>query len=307
MNLRDLRYAVAVADRGHFGRAAIACHVSQPTLSGQILKLEDELQVKIFERMGKTVRPTRIGNEILALARQAIAAANDIEATALASRDPLAGPIRFGIIPTLAPYLMAGVLSKAASALPAAPLILVEDMTHHLLQQLSDGDLDAALIATDPMDDRLTTIAVFDDPFLIAMAPDHPLSAQEAVLIDDIERETLLLLSDGHCLRDQAIDLCGNVDWETPHTDVRASSLETLLHLAAAGYGVTLIPKLAWDARESASSRLVVRPLADAGAKRRVRMVWRRGLPRQAAAEALTRVVRESAPASVERIEDKAA
>jgi LysR family hydrogen peroxide-inducible transcriptional activator len=303
MNLRDLRYAVAVADRGHFGRAAVACNVSQPTLSGQILKLEEELQVKLFERAGKTVRPTRIGTEILTLARQALAAANDILATAQASRDPLAGELRFGVIPTLAPYLMADVLRLAERELPAAPLVLVEEMTYQLLDRLLDGELDAALIATDPQDERLASSDVFDDPFLLAMAPTSRLASRQSVSIADVGEENVLLLSDGHCLRDQALELCSGVSTDGTGGDVRASSLETLLHLAAAGYGVTFIPRLAWEGRERASGRLVVGPLAESRARRRVRMVWRRGLPRVAAVEALTRIVRESAPAWVERID----
>lgn len=302
MNLRDLRYAVAVADRGHFGRAAVACNISQPTLSGQILKLEEELQVKIFERTGKSVRPTRIGNEILTLARQAVAAANDIQATALASRDPLAGEIRFGVIPTLAPYLLAGILKFAEHELPAAPLVLVEEMTHHLLDHLLDGELDAALIATDPHDERLVSSPVFDDPFLLAMAPTNRLYARESIAIADIKEENLLLLSEGHCLRDQALELFGSIAPESVGGDVRASSLETLLHLTAAGYGVTFVPRLSWEGREWATDRLVVRPISDARARRRVHMVWRRGLPRSVSIEVLTRVVRDSAPDCVERI-----
>ncbi len=306
MNLRDLRYAVAVADRGHFGRAAAACNVSQPTLSGQILKLEEELQVKIFERLGKSVKPTRIGADILALARQAIAAANDIEATAQASRDPLSGSIRFGIIPTLAPYLMANVLARTTIELPAAPLVLVEEMTHHVVQQLLDGELDAALIATDPQDERLATNAIFDDQFLLVMAPEHPLASKQVVRVDDIQPEMLLLLADGHCLRDQALELCSGIGSEMSSADVRASSLETLLHLAAAGYGVTLIPRLAWETRESGCSRLVARSIADQRAQRRVRMVWRRNLPRAAAVSILTRIVRDSAPDCVQKVCDAA-
>lgn len=303
MNLRDLQYAVAVADRGHFGRAAIACNVSQPTLSGQILKLEEELQVKIFERMGKSVRPTRIGAEILALARQAIAAANDIEAMALASRDPLSGTIRFGVIPTLAPYLMAGILQSAERELPAMRIVLVEDTTHRLLDQLLDCEIDAALIASDPQDERLASSNVFDDTFLLALTQSSALAAKESVTADDIRGQTLLLLPDGHCLRDQALELCSMIEGSSLSSDVRATSLETLLHLTAADYGVTLIPQLAWEGRERSPGRLIVRPIAEERARRRVRMVWRRGFPRSAAVEALTRVVRESAPACVERVE----
>jgi LysR family hydrogen peroxide-inducible transcriptional activator len=221
----------------------------------------------------------------------------------MASRDPLAGEIRFGVIPTLAPYLLAGILQLAERELPSAPLILIEDMTHHLLDHLLDGELDAALIATDPHDERLATSSVFDDPFLLAMAPSSRLFAREAVSIADIREEHLLLLSDGHCLRDQALELCGGIAADSVGGEVRASSLETLLHLAAAGYGVTFVPRLAWERRERANGRLAVRPILDARARRRVRMVWRRGLPRSACIEVLTRVVRDSAPDCVERME----
>lgn len=302
MNLRDLRYAVAVADRGHFGRAALACNVSQPTLSGQILKLEEELKVKIFERSGKSVRPTQIGSEILTLARQALAAANDIEATAMASRDPLAGEIRFGVIPTLAPYLMANILESAGRELPAAPLVLVEETTNNLIDQLLEGEIDTALIATHPNDERLVSRIVFEDAFLLAMATSSRLAGRETVSIADICEENLLLLADGHCLRDQALELCSSLPFDSLGGDIKASSLETLLHLAAAGYGVTLVPRLAWDGRERVADRLAVRPICEIEARRKVRMVWRRGFPRSAAVEALTRVVRDSAPACVERI-----
>ena len=302
MNLRDLRYVVTVADLGHFGRAAEACNVSQPTLSGQILKLEQQLEVKIFERIGKRVQPTRVGSEIISHARRALAEADEILAAADASRDPMVGGLRLGVIPTLAPYLMAHILPRAALVLPSAPLVLVEEMTRHVMARLREGQLDAALIATEPDGDRLEQRELFDDPFLLAMPASHPLASTESIRLASVDPCSLLLLAEGHCLRDQALELCSNARMATAAADVRASSLETLLLLAAAGYGVTLGPSLAWEAREGSGGRLVARPIAEKRARRRVRLVWRYGLPRAAALEALARVVRDRAPRCVVKI-----
>lgn len=302
MNLRDLHYIVAVAEHGHFGRAAAACNVSQPTLSGQILKLEDELQIQIFERVGKSVRPTRIGDAMLAHARQAVAAAAQIRALAQASRDPLVGPIRLGIIPTLAPYIMAYVLARTSVELPAAPLVLIEEFTHSLLDRLQAGDLDAALIATEPPSDALEQLPLFDDPFLLVVPAGHPLEHRRRIRIADIDPRSLLLLADGHCLRDQALDLCGTERDPISSTDVRASSLETLLHLVAAGYGVTLVPLLMWQASGRLHQNLVAHRIDGSPARRRIRMVWRAGLPRRAAIQTLARIVSNCTPACGENI-----
>ena len=303
MNLRDLRYAIAVADLAHFGRAAEACRVSQPTLSGQILKLEEQLRVKIFERNGKTVRPTRVGEEIIAHARRAVAASDEIEVAAQASRDPLTGPIRLGAIPTLAPYLMSRVLPRTRESLPRAPIILVEETTERVLSLLIDGKLDAVLIATLPDFANLEQRELFDDPFLLAMPPSHPLASRRQVGVDDIEPGALLLLSDGHCLRDQALELCGMSTGVGATADLRASSLETLLHLVAADYGVTLVPRLAWNGRDGTNGKLVARPIEDARARRRIRMIWRKGAARALAFDKLAGIVRSSAPRFVEKLE----
>ena len=299
MNLRDLRYVIAVAELGHFGKAATACHVSQPTLSGQILKLEEELGVAIFERVGKQVRLTPVGEEILAHARRSVAGANDIVSAARASRDPLAGPIRLGVIPTLAPYLMPYVLPRAAEELPKAPLMLVEDLTGHLLPPLCAGALDAAIIATDPGHDRLAQIDLFDEPFWLVMPADDALAKTREIDLADIDPGRLLLLTDGHCLRDQALDLCahqGNAGLPVGSADVRAASLETLLHLTAAKYGVTLVPRLAVANWPGLSKSLAARPIRGATASRRVRLVYRRDMPRRRAIEALADLVRACLP-----------
>lgn len=305
MNLRDLRYVIAVAELGHFGKAATACHVSQPTLSGQILKLEEELGVALFERVGKRVHTTRVGDEIVIHARRVVSAAGDILTAARASRDPLSGPIRLGVIPTVAPYLMPFVLPQAALDLPKAPLMLVEDLTGRLLGPLANGDLDAAIIATDPDSERLSELDLFEEPFWLVMPCDHPLATAPRVMLDSIDPHSLLLLTDGHCLRDQALELCSHRDANNiGSADVRAASLETLVHLTAANYGVTLVPRLAVANWSGLSNRLVARPIDDAEATRKVRLVYRRDMPRRAALERLARVVRDSLPDSVRVLTD---
>ncbi|MHB8885694.1 MAG: LysR substrate-binding domain-containing protein [Methylovirgula sp.] len=295
MNLRDLRYIAALADFGHFGKAAEACHVSQPTLSGQILKLEDELGMPIFERSGRTLRPTAAGAEILIHARRAIAAADEIVAIAKASRDPLAGPLNLGIIPTLCPYLMPFVFPRLAKDLPAMPLILHEDLTERLIEAVSAGTLDAALIASAPLSPALTSEILFDEAFWLALPADHRLAKKKKIATADIDPQTLLLLTDGHCLRDQALSLCGAPDLASGvSADMRAASLETLMQMAAAGYGMTLVPALALAQQKPLPKNLAIRPLKDPAMKRQIRLISRAKYPRAKALEALGRLVKES-------------
>ena len=296
MNLRDLRYIVALADYGHFGKAAEACHASQPTLSGQILKLEDELGVAIFERSGRSVRPTAAGAEILAHARRAIAAADEITTVAKASRDPLAGPLQLGIIPTLCPYLMPFVFPRVAKDLPSMPLVLHEDLTERLVEAVSAGQIDAALIASEPMSQTLTSEILFDEAFFLALPADHRLAKKKkTIATTDIDPQTLLLLTDGHCLRDQALSLCGAPDLASSvSADMRAASLETLMQMAAAGYGMTLLPTLALAQERPLPKTLVIRKLKDPAMKRQIRMISRAKYPRGKALQVLGRVVKES-------------
>jgi LysR family hydrogen peroxide-inducible transcriptional activator len=297
MNLRDLQYVIAIAEHGHFGRAAEACHVSQPTLSGQVAKLEEELGVEIFQRAGRSVRLTEAGEEIVTHARRALAAAQDITDSARAHRDPLSGRLRLGVIPTLGPYLMPHVLPLAREKLPLAPLMLVEDLTGNLVPLVREGKLDAALIATDPGLADLQGIELFDEPFYVVMPSNHAYVAKKALRTKDLDPKTLLLLTDGHCLRDQALDLCTHpLAGEHSMADMRATSLETLLHLTAAGYGVTLIPQLAIESGRASTDQLAYRPLEGDKTSRRVRLIYRRNSPRAKAVIELARIVRASLP-----------
>lgn len=297
MNLRDLRYIVAVADHGHFGKAATACAVSQPTLSGQILKLERELGVELFERDGKSVRLTLPGQPILAHARRAVTAADDLLAAAAMHHDPEAAPLRLGIIPTLAPYLMPLVLPALGLVMPRLRLTLLEDLTDRLLNPLADGQLDAALIASEPVGTGLRDDVLFDEPFWVVM-PDHdPLAQRDSVAAGDVAAGSMLLLQDGHCLRDQALDLCGRPSGEAlAMADMRATSLDTLLQMAAAGYGLTLMPHLAIIRDVPLPKKLVARRLAGAHASRRVRLVSRPSSARRATLDRLAELVRNCVP-----------
>lgn len=285
MNLRDLRYLLAVAEHEHFGRAAKACGVSQPTLSVQIRKLEDLLGVVLFERSSKTAAPTSACLQLIDHARDAVTAAEALLGEAQSLRDPLAGRFRLGIIPTLAPYLLPLVFARLRQALPALELEPWEDQTDVLLERLRNHQLDAALLATEIDGPDLASRALFDEPFLAALPPDHRLAG--AVCVSETELASdILVLSDGHCLRDQAMEVCGQA--AAFGGALRASSLPTLMNMVAAGYGTTLIPGLAAGAAEDAG--LALRPL-EGKPGRTIRIAWRTHFPRRPAAEAVGRVI----------------
>lgn len=285
MNLRDLRYLLAVVEHGHFGRAAEACGVSQPTLSVQVRKLEELLGVDLFERGGKTVAPTAACERLIGHVRAAVAEADAILAVARDLRDPLAGRFRLGIIPTLAPYLLPLVFAPLRAALPALEVEPWEDQTAALTERLRAHELDAALLATEVDGPDLLSRPLFAEPFLAALPPEHPLATRAVVAEEELARD-ILVLADGHCLRDQALAACGQSG--ALGGTLRAASLSTLLNMVAAGYGTTLIPGLAAGAAQDAG--LVLRPLASR-AGRTVRIAWRARFPRRAAIEAVGGVI----------------
>ncbi len=288
MNLRDLRYLVAIADHRHFGKAAEACHVSQPTLSGQIRKLEQWLGVALFERTNKWVEPTEIGARILEHARAAIAAADAVEAEARTARDPLTGPLRLGVIPTLGPYLMPLVFGPLRQDCPGLELELWEDLTDNLLERLRAHRLDAALIATDVPEGDLAETILFAEPFVAALPEGHRLTGKARVREADLAPD-LLVLADGHCLRDQALAACSRTDAEAGA--LRAASLETLVNMVAAGYGTTLVPALA--AGTMAGRPVILRPV-DGDAARIVRIVSRPTFPRAMAVAVIGDAIRRA-------------
>lgn len=304
MNLRDLKYIIAVAETHHFGRAAERCFVSQPTLSGQIKKLEDELGVAIFERTNRSVEITPIGQAILTHARQIMEQADAIRQLAQAHQDPLAGPLRVGAIPTLSPYLMPLILAPLKQQHPQMRLVLSEEMTDTLLARLRNHEIDAALLATPVDTDEFETMALFDEPFWLAHARTHPLYDKEEITQADLDHVDLLLLAEGHCLADQAMALCHLKDRESQSdmADLRAASLETLLHMVAAGFGCTLLPALAVRSSWLTGSGVIARPLKLADAHRRVIMAFRRSFPRRGALTSLAEVIRANLPNTVQTL-----
>jgi LysR family hydrogen peroxide-inducible transcriptional activator len=296
MNLQELRYLAAVAEHRHFGRAAEACNVSQPTLSSQIRKLEGELGVTLLERTNKRVNLTLVGSQILPHAQRALAETVHMAAVARAAHDPLVGPLKLGVIPTLAPYLMPMILKPLQTAYPGLVIELWEDQTRSLIDGLRNHRLDAALLATASDAPEITDIVLFDEPLLAALPLDHRLTAEQTVTEAALSDE-LMVLADGHCLTNAALAACGAK--HAAHRtrlqgSMQAATLETLVNLVAAGYGTTLIPALA---AESLSSRgIALRPLTGQSS-RTIRLASRMEFPRPQALRALEKVIRQAVAA----------
>ena len=276
MNLRDLRYLVALADHKHFGRAAAACFVSQPTLSTQIRKLEEELGVSLVERAPRRVMLTPVGRDIAERARRVVAEVTQMGEVARRSQDPEAGSVRLGLFPTLAPYLLPHVLPGIRARFPRLELLLVEEKTDALLARLREGRLDAAILALPLHDESLHVEPLFQEPFVLAVPQSHVFSARTRPLaLHDLDHEHLLLLEEGHCLRDQALDVC-RLAGANERDGFRATSLETLRQMVAAGIGVTLLPMLAVQPPVPPSPDVHLLPFAGRPPSRDIAMVWRR-------------------------------
>ncbi len=274
MNLRELEYLVTLADLRHFGRAAEACFVSQPTLSTQLKKLEDELGVQLVERAPRQVMLTEAGAEIVDRARAVLRDVEQIREVARRTKDPQAGTIRLGVFPTLGPYLLPHIVPKIHETYPQLELLLFEEKTERLLQKLGDGQIDAALLALPVEDERLHVEPLFDEPFVVALPVDHCLSKRKALSIDDLAEHTVLLLEDGHCLRDQALDVCQMAS-ANEKPGFRATSLETLRQMVAAGVGITLLPTLATKL-PGASNAIHLCKFKNPAPGRTIGLVWRR-------------------------------
>ena len=289
MTLRDLEYLVALAETRHFGRAAERCHVSQPTLSAQIRKLEDSLGVALVERRPRKVALTAAGEAVVERARRMLRDAEDIQALGRASQDPLAGQLRVGFIPTLGPYLLPRVAPRISRALPKLQLMLYEYQTAPLVERTVRGELDLAILALPADTKGLKTRSLFAEAFLVAMPEHHRLTAKKRVKASDLRDEKLLLLEEGHCLRDQALEVCARVG--TEEQDFRATSLETLRQMVAAGLGLTLLPRLAAEGPFASARGLVVRPFAPPSPNRVIGAAWRRSSSRGKAIAAVCDLV----------------
>lgn len=272
MNLRDLRYLVSVADLRSFVQAAQQCCISQPTLSTQIKKLEDGLGIKVFERSNKKVLITELGEQIIASARRILAETEVIDELARNAQNPLAGNFRLGAFPTLSTYLFPNLVPLINQELPNIRLILIEEKTDVLLQQLHHGAIDAALLSLPINDDFLSSQYLFDDEFKLAVASNHPLAQKNIVHSQDLNQQPLLLLDEGHCLRDQALSVCQFHGLEETR-DVRATGLETLRQMVKAGTGITFMPEIAIQANEVGIQYI---PLQAPAPKREIGLVWRK-------------------------------
>lgn len=290
ITLRQLHYAQIIAEEGHFGRAAERCHVTQPALSQQIKQLEDRCGAPLFDRLGKSVRVTPYGRDFLAHAARVLSAAQDLESFADMAAGQPARPLRFGLIPTVAPYLLPRLLPALAEGLPEIHFAVSEGKTERLLDAIAGGELDIALLGTMPPASGFGTAVLFSDPFLLA-APDgsglaHP------VELADLPDNRFLLLEEGHCLRDQMLDACA-ITSDIPGRSIAATSLTTILELVAAGYGFTLLPAISLK-REMGDRRIEILQLAAPGAARTLRLVWRTGSPYEALFRTIAEIARET-------------
>ena len=294
MTLTELRYIVAVAREKHFGRAAEACFVSQPTLSVAIKKLEEELDVKLFERGASEVSVTPLGEEIVRQAQQVIEQAAAIKEIAKRGKDPVAGPLRVGVIYTIGPYLLPELVKNAIAMVPQMPLVLQENFTARLLDMLRTGELDCAILAEPFPDTGLAVAPLYDEPFMVAVPRTHPLAQRSSISADELKRETMLLLGTGHCFRDHVLEVCPEYARFSSHAEgirksFEGSSLETIKYMVAAGMGVTVVPRLGVPA--DAQPHVAYIPFSDHVPTRRVVLAWRRTFTRYEAIAALRNAV----------------
>lgn len=290
MTLTELRYVVAVAEARHFGRAAERCHVSQPSLSASVAKLEDELGVRLFERGKRGVRVTPAGEEVVAQARRALEEAARVKAVAQQGRNPLKGVLRLGVIHTIAPYLLPELVGALKRVAPEMPLDIEENTTAALDRLLRAGELDAVLLALPYEAPGIEVMPLYDEPFKVVVPRGHVLSRRKSIAADELDREDLLLLPAGHCLRDQVLDACREFS-RPPPPGRQGNSLETLRSMVASGSGITVLPQTALGSRY-ANPLVRVLDFEAPVPMRRVALAWRGNFARRAAVEKLAGVVR---------------
>jgi LysR family hydrogen peroxide-inducible transcriptional activator len=289
MNLRDLKYIVTLADTLNFNRAAEICFVSQPSLSKQIQKVEDELGVILFERSNRKVSITPTGERVVARARAVLRESDAIRQIAKEAHDPLAGEFKLGIIPTVAPYILPRIMPAFSKSLPRISMSLFEGHTVTIIDQLKRGQLDAILLALPLEDDELQEEALYSEPFYFATPMNHPLASRKRITIEDLAGEKLLLLEDGHCLRAQALQVCRMSGGEESQS-FSATSMETLCQMVAAGNGVTLVPALA---SESNGARLKYISFKEPIPSRLIGLAWRKSSPRRKLLSRLSQIIQK--------------
>ena len=305
MTLTELRYIVAVARERHFGRAAEACFVSQPTLSVAVKKLEEELDVKLFERGSNEVSVTPLGEEIIRQAQSVLEQAQSIKEIAKRGKDPLAGPLRLGVIYTIGPYLLPDLVRNAIDQVPQMPLMLQENFTARLLDMLRSGELDCAILAEPFPDTNLAVAPLYDEPFLVAVPRSHPMASHERINAEALKQETMLLLGTGHCFRDHVLEVCPEFarfssNAEGIRKSFEGSSLETIKHMVAAGMGVTVVPQL--SVPPEPHPHIAYIPFEDPVPTRRVVLAWRRSFTRYEAIAALRNAIYACPLTGVQRL-----
>jgi LysR family hydrogen peroxide-inducible transcriptional activator len=294
LKLKDLRYLVAVADTRHFGRAAERSFVSQPTLSAQLKKLEDYLGVQLVERAPKRVSLTAAGEEIVERARRILEASDEIVELAKGHCDPLSGRLKLALLPTIGPYLLPNVAGRLRKQLPRLELMLYEYQTDLMLEKLHSGEIDVGILALPVPLEGLDSHELYKEPFMVAMPSGHRLGSRAQIRVQDLSNETLLLLEDGHCLRDQALDICAGTGMHEKQ-DFRATSLETLRQMVAAGVGITLLPELAGRGAYGNARGVTIRPFVKPVPTRTIGAVWRKSSARREAILALARHIEANA------------
>ncbi|MDD0816445.1 LysR substrate-binding domain-containing protein [Curvibacter sp. HBC28] len=306
MTLTELKYIVAVAREKHFGKAAEACFVSQPTLSVAIRKLEDELEVKLFERSANEVSVTPLGEEIVRQAQSVLEQAAAIKEIAKRGKDPLAGALKLGVIYTIGPYLLPDLVRQAIARTPQMPLMLQENFTVKLMEMLRTGEIDCAIMAEPFPDTGLALAPLYDEPFMAAVPSTHPLASRKHITAEEMKSETMLLLGNGHCFRDHVLEVCPEFarfssNAEGIRKSFEGSSLETIKHMVAAGMGVTLVPRLsvpkealaprARRRKADSEAHVVYLPFEGDVPYRRVSLAWRRSFTRYEAIAALRNAI----------------
>lgn len=287
MTLTELRYIVALAHESHFGRAAEKCHVAQPTLSVAVKKLEDSLGIALFERNSGDVRPTTIGAQVVAQAERVLSEAARVTEIAAAGRDPLAGPLRLGVIYTIGPWLLPALVPRLKQRAPKMPLIIAEGYTEVLVEKLKNFELDVLVLALPVNEPGIVAQAVYDEPFRLLLPVAHPWVKQKALSTTRLLEEPLLMLGPGNCFRDQVLDLCARASHGQSPQVLESSSLETIRHMVASGVGVTVMPASSVDTLAQNDPLLRVRPFTEPTPTRRVGLVWRASFPRHQAIDVM--------------------
>lgn len=295
MTLTDLRYIVALARERHFGRAAEKCHVSQPTLSVAVKKLEEELGVSVFERNTAELRVTPVGEQIVAQAERVLAEAGKVKELADQGKDPLAGPLRLGVIYTIGPYLLPRLIPVLHRRAPRMPLLIQENYTARLTEALKRGDLDVIVISLPYAQSGLATQPLYEEPFRVVMPAAHPWAAEPTIAAQRLADESFLLLGAGNCFRDQVLEVCPRLSQAGGlQRTLEGSSLETIRHMVASGSGITVLPSSAADLLPTTQPLLAVRPFTPPQPARRVALAWRLSYPRHQAIDVLRAAILET-------------